>query len=200
LTLLAALALASAAPLSLPPIDTCAKDRSFVEFRTNLRRIIERRDSPAMVQIISDGIVYGLPGQNAGRDGFLAGSKGKQLSASFWNRLRDKLKLGCVLRDGRAMSPSFEYQLEGFDTLTSTLARPGAVVRSRPDNRAPIVARSNWLVLTELEDTKPGWIGAELTNGRKVYIKEGMTAATGERVWFKKLDGRWVLAGWVYGD
>ena len=98
------------------------------------------------------------------------------------------------------MSPSFEYQLEGFDTLTSTLARPGTVVRSKPSSRAPIVARSNWLVLTELEDTKPGWIGAQLTDGRKVYLKEGMTAPTGERIWFEKRDGRWVLAGWVYGD
>src|SRR5258707_3520022 len=116
---LPALLRGAAAPLSLPPIDTCVKDRSFVEFRSKLRRIIERRDSAAMVQIISDGIAYGLPGQNAGRDGFLAGSKGKQLSPGFWNRLRDKLELGCVLGDGRPTSPPFENQLEGFGSLTS---------------------------------------------------------------------------------
>ena len=199
--LLAALALGAAAPLSLPPIDTCARDRSFVQFRIKLRRIIERRDSPAMVQIISNGVAYGLPGQGVGRDGFLGQSKGKPLSAKFWRDLRNKLQLGCVLRDGRAILPSFEHQLpDNIDSLTSTLAIPGAVVRSRPSNRAPVIARSNWLVLTYLEDTRPGWIGAELTNGRKVYLREGMTAATGSRLWFEKRGGRWIMAGWVYGD
>jgi hypothetical protein len=154
-----------------------------------------------MVQIISEGVAYGLPGQSAGRDGFLAGSKGAPLPASFWIRLKRKLELGCILRQGRAISPSFEYQLnDKIDSLTSTLARPGSVVRSRPDDRAPVVARSNWLVLTELEDTKPGWIGAQLTNGRKVYLREGMAAPTGERIWFEKIEGRWLLRGWVYGD
>jgi len=198
--LLTALALAAAAPLQLPPIDTCAKDRSFVEFRTNLRRIIRRRDSPAMMRVVADDIYYGRPDMGHGRDRFVASWAGKQLGDPSWRELRAILDLGCVLRGGRAFSPSFGYQLKEFESLTSTLAVPGAVVRSRPSKRAPIIARSNWLVLTELEEADGDWIGVQLTNGRRGFIEEAMTAVTGITVSFEKRDGRWVMTGWTSGD
>jgi hypothetical protein len=198
--LLVALA-AAAAPLTLPPIDECAKDPSFVQFRTELRTTIKRRDKAALMQILADDFWSGRGEIGVRRDRFVAGWAGKE---DDWNELGAILDLGCVMRGERAWSPSFDHQLydqrKGYESLTSTIALPGAVVRSRPKDRAPIIARSNWLVLTELEESKPGWIGVTLTDGRKGFVKEAMMAATGMTLSFGKSNGRWVMTGMTSGD
>lgn len=202
--LLVALAVGAAAPLTLPPIDRCSKDASFVQFRRELRETINRRDFDGLVRIVANDFHYGRPFMGVGRDRFLGSWAGKQPGDPSWSELSSILNLGCVMRDGRAWSPSFDDQLndqnKGYESLTSTLALPGAVVRSGPSDRARIIARSNWLVLTDLEESKPGWIGVQLTNGRKGFVKEAMMAATGVTVSFEKRDGRWVMTGWTSGD
>ena len=199
--LLTALAVATAAPLTLQPIDTCARDRSFVQFRAELRTIIKRRDKAKLMQILADDFWSGRGDVGVRRDGFVAAWAGEE---DDWNELGAILDLGCVMRDQRAWSPSFDQQLydprKGYESLTSTIALPGAVVRSRPKDRAPIIARSNWLVLTELEESKPGWVGVTLTDGRKGFVKETMMAATGMTLSFRKSNGRWVMTGKTSGD
>jgi len=202
--LLTALALGAAAPLQLAPVDQCIKDPSFVEFRTELRDTIKRRDLSALERIVADDFYYGYPFRGVGRDVFLRSLGGTKLGDPSWSTLSNILDLGCIMEDGRASSPSFDDQLyslkKGYESLTSTLALPGAVVRSRPNDQAQIIARSNWLVLTELEQSEPGWVGVQLTDGRKGFVKEGMMATTGITVTFHKRDGRWVMTGWTFGD
>jgi hypothetical protein len=199
--LLTALALGAAAPLRLPPVDECAKDPSFVEFRTSLRQIIERRDRSSLIAILAGDFWSGRPAVGADRDRFVANWTAKQDGAWSWNELRTILDLGCVLYGGRAHSPSFAYQLpDRYESFTSTLARPGAVVRSRPNDRSRVVAKSSWLLLTELEQADGDWIGVQLSNGRKGYIKQDMMAGTGVTLSFEKRDGRWVMTGWTSGD
>ena len=137
----------------------------------------------------------------AGRDRFVVAWTGEEDGAWSWNELSAIIDLGCVLRGDRAHSPSFPYQLpEGYESFTSTLALPGAVVRSRPNERAAIISRSNWLLLTGLEEAEGDWIGVQLTSGRKGYIKQEMMAGTGVNLSFEKRDGRWVMTGWTSGD
>ena len=201
--LLLPLALAATAPLTLPPVDGCAKDASFVEFRTELRHIIERRDSAALAQIVADDFWAGRPAVGVGRDRFVAAWAQKKPDDPSWKELSDILDLGCLMRGKLAWSPSFDDQLyalkRGYDSLTSTLARPGAVIHSRPNDGAPIVARSNWLILTDLEESDPGWIGVTLTNGHKGFIREDMTAGARTLSFYKK-DGRWMITGLISGD
>jgi hypothetical protein len=162
-----------------------------------LREIIKRRDRRAMVQIIADNIAYGRPDLASDREGFI----GKDFDPKFWTDLEDILSRRCTLRDGRAGSPSLDYQLGGLDSLTTLVARPGAVLRSRPNGRARIIGRLNWHVLLDPEVTRhDDWIKVRLTDGRRGYILMGMGTGSGERVSFQKVDGVWKLRAWVNGD
>jgi len=153
------------------------------------------------MQILADDFWSGRGDTGVGRDRFVAAWAGKE---GDWNELGAILDLGCVMRGKSAWSPSFGDQLydqrKGYESLTSSLALPGAVVRSRPKDRAPVIARSNWLVLTELEESEPGWVGVTLTDGRKGFVKDAMMAATGMTLSFRKSNGRWVMTGMTSGD
>jgi hypothetical protein len=181
--LLTALALGAAAPLRLPPIDECAKDHSFVQFRSELRNAVEHRDTEGL--------------QRAGFDSHF------RPGASFWNELGKRLRLGCVMRHDYAMVPSIDYQLidRNLDEYTTLVARPGALLRSRPSKRARIVARLNWHVLLEPEDAGGDWTSVRLTDGRKGYLHSGQSyGAMGYRFRFEKREGHWALFSAGSGD
>src|SRR5687768_10955363 len=187
--LLLALAVAGLGPARLPPVDQCASDRSFVEFRTALQRTITVQDSASLLKMVADDI-HGSLGGHIGKADFIELWDLKRPSRSkVWKELGEALRLGCTMNAGVATAPSFQDQLsDERDAFETRIALPGAVLRKRPNHRSPAVARLKWHVLTVRSPWNGGaWVAVKLDDGRSGFVREVMARSVIDyRAWFRK--------------
>lgn len=201
--LLLALAAAALGPSRLPPVDQCASDRSFVQFRTALRRSIARRDVNALLETLEDDVQASLGGDIGKRDFVKLWKLESPRSSKVWKELGDALSLGCAMNAGVATAPSFEEQLgDGRDAFETRIALPGAVLHRGPSQSSAVIARLNWDVLTQRGEWDGGpWLRVSLDDGRRGHVRKTLTRSPIDyRAWFHKRDGRWRMAGFVAGD
>jgi hypothetical protein len=205
--LLAVSAAASALPPRMPPVDYCARDRSFVAFRNALNRAIARRDAAFILSIAADDIEYSF-GDSPGRTGF-AGVWGlaRPATSRLWRELGAALRLGCTPDDGEAfwapsMSMTGNEDLGEDFTLLMVAVAPGATLRAGPSEASRLVARLRWdVVRLDERDTAGSWIPATLLDGRRGYIRPALFRGFGDyRAVFEKRRGRWRMTAFVAGD
>ncbi|MEO6256550.1 MAG: SH3 domain-containing protein [Sphingomicrobium sp.] len=197
---LAAAALGSA---RLPPIDQCATDRSFVAFRAALERTIARRDAAALLKVVADDIQASLGGDSGKADFIALWGLKRPLSSKVWDELGSALRIGCSLRGGVATAPWMADQLGGDrDAFETRIALPGAVLRKRPSERSPAIARLDWHVLTLSGPWNGGaWVKVTLDDGRGGYVRDALARSPIDyRAWFRKRRGRWQMEGFLAGD
>ena len=194
---------AALGPARLPPVDQCVENRSFVEFRTELKSAVARRDAKALLPLVADDVHASLGGDVGKEDFIELWGLDKPRTSGLWEELGKALSLGCALRGGVPTSPSFEDQMgAGRDPFETRIAMPGAVLRRRPSDRSPVVARLRWHVLTLRGPWDGGpWVRVRLDDGRSGYVRERLARSpTDYRAWFHKRGGRWVMAGFLAGD
>ena len=201
--LLLTLAAVALSPSQLPPVDQCASDPSFVQFRNELRRTIERRDIQALLSIVADDIHASLGG-HVGKKDFIELwqlDQPRRISR-VWKELGEALRLGCTMRDGLATAPSIEDQIGDRDVFETRIALPGAILRTRPSERSRAVARLNWHVLTVRGSSDGGpWVRVRLDDGRAGYVKDALARSPIDyRAWFRKRGGKWIMEGFLAGD
>lgn len=189
-------------PARLPPVDQCTSDLSFVAFRTELRRIVERQDEDALLAVTADDIHASLGGDVGKQDFIQLWGFGKKGRSELWTELGEALRLGCTMRDGLATIPSMEDQIGGRDAFETRIALPGATLRARPSARAKAVARLDWHVMTLRSPWEGGrWLRVRLDDGRSGYVYEPMARSPIDyRAWFRKRGGKWVMEGFLAGD
>jgi hypothetical protein len=90
-----------------PPVDDCASDPSFAEFRSELRRIVARRDAEALLSVVADDVHASLGG-HVGRGDFIElwGLEKQPRRSKVWAELGQALRLGCSLKGGVPTVPS----------------------------------------------------------------------------------------------
>jgi hypothetical protein len=201
--LLVALAAASLGSARLRPIDQCASDRSFVEFRNALRRTIARRDGVALLAVVADDIHASLGGHVGKKDFIELWGLKQPRRSKVWIELGSALGLGCSMRSEVATAPSFEDQLSSDrDVFETRIALPGAVLRKRPNDRSQVLARLEWHILTIDGPWDGGpWLKVKLDDGRSGYVREALARSPIDyRAWFRKRGGRWQMAGFLAGD
>jgi len=186
----------------LTPIDQCARDPSFVEFRTSLRRTIARRDAKALLAVVADDVHASLGGHVGKRDFIELWNLDQSRSSRVWMELGTALRLGCAMRDGLASVPSLEQQLGERDPFETRLALPGAALHASPGNGSRVIARLEWHVLTLRGQWDGGpWVRVRLDDGRTGYVREALARSPLDyRAWFRKRGGRWVMEGFLAGD
>ena len=107
---LLALAAALAGTTALPPVDECAADPSFVEFRSALLEAAERRDVDAIIAALDDDVLVDF-GQ--GKDVFrVTWSLSAPEQSDLWDELKEALRLGCAVRNEVRIAPSLTAQLD----------------------------------------------------------------------------------------
>ena len=186
----------------LPPIDECRSDRSFVEYRNELRRTVERRDTKALLSVVADDVHASLGGHVGKKDFIELWGLKRPGTSKVWKELGEALRLGCSMRNGVATVPSMEDQIGDRDAFETRIALPGAVLRAQPNEKSRAIARLNWHVLT-LRGTWDGgpWVRVRLDDGRSGYVRDALARSPIDyRAWFHKRGGRWIMAGFLSGD
>src|SRR4051812_45107583 len=109
--LLLALAATALTPGRMPPIDECASDNSFVEFRAALKRTVKQGNAKALLEIVADDVQASLGGDLGKKDFVKLWKLAEPGRSEIWRELGDALSLGCSLRSGVATVPAFKGQI-----------------------------------------------------------------------------------------
>ena len=193
------LALAAAV---LPPVDQCSSDRTFVQFRRDLLRTIEKRDAKALLAAVADDIRVSF-GDDSGRDDFVRSWQlDKPQKSRVWEELGTALRLGCTIEGDGRTAPSLGGQIGERDVFETLVALPGASLRRAPSGASPRVTGLKWDLLTIDKPWDGGrWIAVRLDDGRRGFILRSETRSPVDyRAWFEKRDGRWLMAAFLAGD
>jgi hypothetical protein len=188
----------------LPPIDSCARDPSFVAFRTSLNAAIARHDA-AFIRSILIADAFSEAGMDTGRAGFIRfWDLDHPARSRLWNELAAALRLGCARdRSGLAWVPSLSLDEDAPDDATHggfALALPGAIVRSAPSNRGRFVAALRWDVISVVvHDPGQGpWAHVMFGANRGGYVRRNrIRLFTANHAIFQRVRGRWQLAGFA---
>jgi hypothetical protein len=208
LLLLAVSAPAAAIPPLMPPTDSCARDRSFVAFRTALLAAIARRDVAFVRRIAADDIEYSFGGDPRGWAGFArAWGLSRPARSRFWRELGAALRLGCARDEGGEFwAPSMS--VIGDETMDDNFTRllvavgPGAALHAVPADSSPVIARLRWdVVAVDGDPAGHGWLAATLADGRRGYIlRDLFRSFFDHRAIFAKRQGGWRMTAFIAGD
>jgi hypothetical protein len=201
LSLLLAFALA-AAPVRLPPIDQCAGDAGFAEFRTALTGAVEKRDIDALLGLMSDDVRVSFGGRY-GKEQFREYWRSKPSgSDGLWLELSEALSLGCAVKGEARVFPSMFAQADDLDGFETWIAKPGARLRRAPNLGGAIAARLSWHVL-RLDGQWNGedWIPVRLADGRRGYVHQSAVRSPIDyRLIANRRGEGWRITAFVAGD
>ena len=204
---LTAIALALAAPVSLPPVEQCRGDAEFNRVRQQLRKAVDARDLEGVMTLMSDDVRVSFGGQSGPErfsDYWTASDQDKEL---LWNELGDALKLGCAqATDGegnpyRAI-PAMFVTGDDLDGFTTWVSLPGAVLRSKADAKAAAKMRlPSWTVLQEVEHDGGSWVEVRTPKGANGFVETDQARSLLDyRIIFGRRDGRWRITAFLAGD
>ena len=192
-----------AGPTRLPPIDECAADPSFVRFREGLLAAAGKHDVNGLMDALDEGVQIdfgGGQGKQAFRQKWFAVDADKD---KIWSELTDALRLGCAIRDGIAIAPSFAAQLDpDADIYETVLAKRGAVVRGDDAETGKVLTHLDWDVLTISAWSKSGdSVEVKLPDGRTGFVQmKDIRTAADYRLTMVKRHGAWHITAFVAGD
>ena len=204
--LAAALLVALAAPVRLPPVDLCNGDAEFNRLRGQLERSIAKRNFDELISLMSDDVRISFGG-GVGRESFRLRWASPQDRALLWKELGEAARLGCAKamdgqgREYRAM-PAMFVTSDGLDGFSTWVARPGAALRSGPRSTSAIRMRlPAWTVLDEVEHDGSPSIAARTPKGRRGYVSTAEARSIIDyRIVFGRRDGQWRITAFVAGD
>jgi hypothetical protein len=204
--LIATLALAAAPPTSLPPVERCGGDPEFAAVRRQLEQAVAKQDIDALLALMSDNVRVTFGGRY-GRESFRQHWAQSKERGEVWAEFRKALRLGCATAvDGQGKEyraiPAMFVTGDDLDGFSTWVARPNAVMRSRPNARAAATMRlPAWTVLDEVDDNGGAWIEARTPKGRHGFVaKIQARSIIDYRIVFGRRDGEWKITAFVAGD
>lgn len=203
-------AIASAAPATakqayrFPPADRCAALPGASAFRARLAQVARRRDAKALVALAVPDVELDFGG-GAGRAELAARLRGKQ-SIELWRALDRMLPLGCAVRGGNMVLPSFFAEdLGEFDPFAVMLATGGAVpLRSAAGARPRVLRLLSWQLVEPLssDDFAKPWRKVKvLPAGPVGYVAgELLRSPVDYRILAQRQGDTWRIGSFIAGD
>jgi hypothetical protein len=196
--------LAQAAPIAerLPPVEQCAAQAGFEDFRSRLKEVVARKDERALLAMLADDVEVNFGG-DYGPALFATNWKFDEAGESHvWIELQEALSRGCAPSGDALVAPSFvahfPQQLDAFETV---MIVPGAQLRGAPIESAAGTRRLDWHLAQVTEDRDQQWLGVRLIDGRSGFVRRNQTVNPLDyRLVFEKRSGRWMITAFVAGD
>ena len=204
---LTAIALALAAPVSLPPVEQCRGDAEFSRVRQQVQKAVDKRDLQSLIALMSQDVRVTFGGQSGPErfsDFWTASDQDQEL---LWSKLASALRLGCAQAvDGEGKPyraiPAMFVTGDGLDGFSTWASLPGAVLRAKPDGKAAARMRlPSWTVLSEVEHDGGSWIEVRTPKGRSGYVStDEVRSLLDYRLVFGRRDGQWRITAFIAGD
>jgi hypothetical protein len=215
---------ALAQELKLFPVDEAAKDPSFKRFRDRLILAVKKHDRRFLVSILHPKILNSFGGDGGIKE-FVSMSKLNSPSSKVWSELLEVLSLGGSFnRQGGQKYFEAPYVSSRWDTIQYRLPPDGdafshsAIIStnvpaySMPNVVSPVAIYLSYDVVavdyersiynntnTEFEELL--WVKIKTLKGKEGYVQAGnIRSAVGQRAYFKKIRGKWLMDAFVGGD
>ena len=207
LLLLIAASLASqSGPARVPVTDDCVSDSSFLEYRNRLAMAVDRKDVAALKLLVAPDIGVDLGGSEGWAALVETWNLDRASASGLWAELDEILALGCGEIDGVRFIPwpwDFAGSVDFDEPFPPYWAvEKGALLRSEPDDIAPVVMLLDHHILFEADQVAPeGWLHARLTDGQRGYVRlQSVRNAIDYRAYFEKRNGHWLMTSFLAGD
>jgi hypothetical protein len=183
-------------PNRLCPSDHAELVPSFVEFRTELLDVVEKRDETRLRAMLDPKIRTSF-----GDGGGIADFK---TSDTIWRELETILKLGGNFNEGNFWAPYvYASWPEAVDAFSHVAAiRKGVVIRATPESSGSEVATVDWEILELIPGKQtPGWRHVRTADKKEGWASDAdVRSPIGYRAGFSKDSGQWVMNALVAGD
>ena len=202
--LLAAVALAAAAPDRLPPIDQCTAEPSLVAFRQQLGEAAKKRDVAALLRMTSEDVQTDFGGGSGKAELARHWKLDRPDQSELWGELTTIVGLGCTLDGSVALIPSLsepmDSTLDAFETYVAIV--PGSPLRREAREGSDAVAKLDWhlLTLNSVSDDNR-WFHVRLADGRSGFVRaDEVRSPIDYRLVAERRGDRWLITNLVAGD
>ena len=197
---------AGAAQLKLPPVDRCASDAAFAQFRGTLKRAVARKDVAGLRSLLAPDVLVNFGGDKGWADFAQHWELRTPQRSSLWLELERVLALGCVPVDKARVIPalhgqfSAESEQDPFESMV--VVSSAARLRSSRRPGSPVIATLAWDVVTAVEAPDDGaQIKVRLADGREGWLdREQLRSPLDYRLVAERRGNRWLVTAFVAGD
>lgn len=194
-------------PRQLLPVDEGARDPSFLAFRRDLLRAIERKDSGRVLAAVDPKVRVHF-GEGGGIGEFRKMWKPTRKDSRLWGVLKSVVTLGGSFERSSGAhrvfwAPyvyiKFPEDLDSFEYWA--IIEKDVAVRSRPEARAPVMQRLSYaLVPAESLTGNTKWVKVKLPEGPGFVPAASIRSPVDYRAAFEKVRGKWKLTALVAGE
>lgn len=197
------------------PVDESKKDASFLAFRTNLIKAVEKRDSKFIIEMLDPNIKLSFGGSEGIRD-FKKIWKPESANSKFWSEFSAVIKNGGLfINDGNAKIFTAPYSFNAFpDDLDvfeySVIFGNNVNLRSQPNLQSSVITQLSYnIVKVDFENSvkQKGkendyeWLKIETLGGKKGFVKaEYVRSPIDYRAGFEKKKDKWKMTFFIAGD
>jgi hypothetical protein len=190
-----------------PPRDECLTIDGYFDLRQKFEDIVKRRDTKALLSMVSPTISWTFGDEADGKDGFAKNWKLETGKASpIWAELDQIVRLGCFAQgpDNPTM-PHYFGQDPGTGDAgggAALVLGPAVNVRAAPTTASASLRKLNWEVVTTLEMSKDElWMKVEMADGKTGFIRRDyLRDYLDYRIGFERKDKGWVISFFIAGD
>jgi hypothetical protein len=189
---------------TLPPRDESARDPQLHAFLRELRAVVAKRDTAALLKIVDPGITLDFGGTN-GIENLKKRFEYQESADEFWRELGIVLDMGGTF-DGpdKFEAPYVSAQSDTLDSFGDhVVTATGVRLRAQPNTDARTVASLDYDIVNEVESREfvAGWKHVRLWNGQTGYVaSQYVRNPIDYRAWFERTRDGWRLMGFLAGD
>jgi len=188
-------------PRTLPPLEQCSGDRSFVQFRSRLKQIVAKRDRTAFLELLAPDVLVNFGGASGRKVFEEEWSFDATEYDNLWSQLENMLQMGCARDGGSRIIPSLSMQVEQDFDEEWVVILPGATLYKEagvPNAKPATVPWSVAVVTSRDSDTMTG---VRLADGREGFVSDDRVyEPIGYRMIVEKRGGKWMITAFVAGD
>ena len=197
--LCAATTAAGALPRKMPPLDDCARDPSFVEFRKALTDAAKREDGKALVAMFApdpERPRAGVPERPAESD------PSDIMPQEDLIILQTILRMGCKRVGAVRVMPSVSVELDRYSAKNlkgKVLVLAGAKLFGVPYEEKSVSASLAWDIATAVGTGGDFWTRIRLADGREGWVADDriywIDPSCRHEITFEKRLGKWMITG-----
>lgn len=188
----------------LKPVDEGAQQSSFLNFRNQLLKTIERKDVKGLLAVVNKDIKSSFGVEN-GIEGFKQLWKLNQPATSkVWAELSTVLKMGGSFSNKNTFVAPYVFSnwpenIDAFD-YAAVIAK-NVNIRAKPTLNAAVLKTVSYEILPIKFSDNLHWVTVGLANGKQGYIaSQYIRSSVDYRTFFEKINGRWQMTVFVAGD